>query len=146
MKTALYKLPKQARLCSQKAVAELYASQLMVFVHPIRLKYHLAPSMAGDTARNKVLMAVSKKSYKRSVDRQLLKRRLREGWRLSRPSLSDAVQENYCLHVALMLVGKELYAGKYLQKRVHLVVQKLREQLLASQQTEAGVSSNTAPA
>ena len=146
MKTALYKLPKQVRLCSQKAVAELYASQLMVFVHPIRLKYHVAASIEGDTARNKVLMAVSKKSYKRSVDRQLLKRRLREGWRLSRPSLSDAVQENYCLHVALMLVGKELYDGKYLQKRVHLVVQKLRELLQASQQKNATAEEKPATA
>ncbi len=52
--------------------------------------------------------SVPKKSFRKSVQRQRLKRLMREAWRLQKQTLYDVVPADKQLHLFLVFTGKEL--------------------------------------
>jgi len=126
-------------MSGKKAIEHLYQHGANLFVHPFKVKWQVVPQGKA-IAENQIVVQVGKRSYKRAVDRALMKRRIREAWRHCRPSLAGAAGEKNRLQLSIMIVGQELYAFEYLQKRLTLVVQKLVP-LLAI----ASTATNTVP-
>ena len=77
-------LPKKERLCGKTAISELLAKG----------KHGNVPGMRylclrrKDAELNRIMVSVPKKSFKRAVKRNLLKRRIRESWRRQKHMLS----------------------------------------------------------
>ncbi|MDR0509481.1 MAG: ribonuclease P protein component [Rikenellaceae bacterium] len=97
--------PKSERLSSKRAIAELFESGRGGFVYPFR---YMVVERAADGPEIAVLVSVSKRNHKRAVTRNLLKRRTREAWRLSKSRL----HAEGTLHIGLVYVSKtvEKYA------------------------------------
>lgn len=83
---------KAERLCSHKALAELFAQGEAFLVYPIRCVYRRV-EFDGEPMR--VLISAPKKNHRRAVHRNLLKRRIREAYRLNRQILKDALTALY---------------------------------------------------
>jgi len=75
-------LGRSERLKSEKVISELFETGISMVVQPIRLIYQLKSSTENFPI--KVGFAVPKKNFKRAVDRNLLKRRMREAYRLNK--------------------------------------------------------------
>ena len=70
-------LPKSERLCGKTAISKLLAKGKHGSVPGLRyLCLH-----GTDAEVNRMMVSVPKKSFKRAVKRNLLKRRIRESWR-----------------------------------------------------------------
>ena len=77
-------LPKRERLCGKTAISKLLAKGKHGSVPGLRyLCLH-----GTDAEVNRMMVSVPKKSFKRAVKRNLLKRRIRESWRKQKHMLT----------------------------------------------------------
>ncbi len=79
MEPARHTLSKEERLCGKNAISSLLAKGK--FARNGNISYCVAPNEAG---LNRIMISVSKKFFKRAVKRNLLKRRIREAYRLQK--------------------------------------------------------------
>ncbi|EMS31798.1 Ribonuclease P protein component [Mariniradius saccharolyticus AK6] len=75
-----YGFSKGERLHSQKLIKELFDKGSSFFLFPFKVLVLNVPSEIIGT--NQALFSVSKKKFKKAVDRNLVKRRMREAYRL----------------------------------------------------------------
>ncbi len=77
--------PKDERICGKKAISVLMDKGHWGSMSCIRYCW-----MAGSTEKSRILVSVPKRHFKRAVKRNLLKRRIREAYRLNKDILSSA--------------------------------------------------------
>ncbi len=87
-----FRLTKSERLCSTKRIDALFATGRRGSVGPLKYCFVVAndaseKGAAEGTSRVSVLFSVPKKSFKRAWKRNLIKRRMRESYRLNKSDL-----------------------------------------------------------
>ena len=97
-----FSLKKHEILRSKKEIKELFDSGSSFFLYPYKVFYLQNP----DSDNNKVLFSVSKKNFKRAVDRNLLRRRMKEAYRLNKSTLSDMQKKSFSLSIGLIYISK----------------------------------------
>lgn len=85
--------PKNERLKSITTIGLLFSEGKSVSKYPLRLVYRQAE--AGSEEKIKIGVSVSKKYFKKAVDRNYFKRVLRETYRLNKHLLWDNLEEPY---------------------------------------------------
>lgn len=85
-------LGKNEKLKSRKAVEELFARGKGQNIFPVRISYKFLPIEEGEKAGLQIGVSVSKKHFKKAVDRNRIKRLLREAYRLQKNDLLDLVK------------------------------------------------------
>ncbi len=77
-------LKKTERLCSEKLISSLFdrknPNNQTAFGYPLRVVFQANEALANP----QVLFSVSKRSFKKAVDRNLIRRRIREAYRLNK--------------------------------------------------------------
>ncbi len=82
------KFPKAEKLCGKSDIAALMAQGRRGGCACLRYCYRIRPD-ADETSGVRVMVSVPKKHFKRAVKRNLLKRRIREAYRLQKSLLSQ---------------------------------------------------------
>ena len=99
-------LPKSERLCGLKAVGELFQTGKSASAGCLRCKYLLRED--GEPSR--IVVSVPKRSFKRAVKRNLLKRRIRESYRRQKALLGPGVDILFIYTAAEVLPYEVIYA------------------------------------
>ncbi|MEO8238711.1 MAG: ribonuclease P protein component [Flavobacterium sp.] len=86
--------PKNERLKSKTTIGLLFSEGKSVSKYPLRLVYRIGE--ANQEEKIKIGVSVSKKYFKKAVDRNYFKRVLRETYRLNKHLLWENVEEPYC--------------------------------------------------
>ena len=84
---------KAEKLKSRKVVEELFARGKSLNVFPIRISYKFLPLPADEKVVFQVGVSVSKRNFKRAVDRNRIKRLLREAYRLQKQELIEVLKK-----------------------------------------------------
>ena len=109
-----FTLPKQERLCSRTLIEQLFLGHSQHKKEwPVRVVYQVVKRKDEDDAQAEVLMSVSKRYFKRAVKRNLVKRQLRESYRL---------------HKAILLSG-QTYDSVKVEKAVKAALEKIVDSL-----------------
>ena len=91
--------PKNQKLKSKKTIDSLFSGGKSVSKFPLRLVF-VECDFELDASKNeklKIGVSVSKKNFKKAVDRNYFKRLLRESYRLNKHILLDNIQKKYAI-------------------------------------------------
>ncbi len=117
-------LTKAERLRSRKTISLLFEKGKAITVHPIKMMW-----MQTANKENSILqfgVAVPKKNFKRAVDRNRLKRQLREAMRKNKLSVKKFLEEkNKPCAVLLVFTGKEAVPYKEIEDKIIVILQRL---------------------
>ncbi len=121
---AAFTFSKQEKLKSRKLIEQLFAEGKALTTPPLRLVYLLT-----DTPMNvpvKMGVSVSSRHFKKAVDRNRIKRLLREAYRLNKaPLLEHAKQTGIQLAAFLIYTDKALPEFRTINDKMPLILNKL---------------------
>jgi ribonuclease P protein component len=123
---------KNERLHGKKNIQHLFSQGKSYFIHPLKI-YYTEREYDNDVPL-RVLIAVSKKTIRRAVRRNLLKRRMREAYRQNKADFYKFLtlhQKQYDL--GLVYIGKDMEPYHVIEKKI---IQAL-ERLIAGYQTKS---------
>lgn len=114
---------KDERLKSRKHIEELMACGKALHAGPLRLVWMEAEDEGPAV---KAAMGVSKRNFRRAVDRNKLKRRMREAYRRRKLTLYQRLrQKNKKLHLMFLHVSKQLSDYSTIDSGMNDILKKL---------------------
>lgn len=124
---------KEERLCSRKLLDLLFKNGSSFLLYPYRVSYLFVPERHQFPVQ--VVVNVAKKRYKRAVDRNLIKRRSREAYRLQKEQELYALlpETEQLLLLSLQFVGKKIYDFSFFEKKLAAAFRKLHSLIEAGQ-------------
>jgi len=117
--------PKAERLTGKKKIEELFADGSSFFLHPFLVKY--LPAQEGP---HKILITVSKKKFKRAVDRNRIRRLIREAYRLHKHVLYH--QPGMFFHVGFIYQDNSILPYAEIEQKVIILLNRLSNQMTKS--------------
>jgi ribonuclease P protein component len=127
IKTA-FTLGKQERLKSRKLLEQLFRQGSSFFVHPLKVYY--ASKDIPEGIRLQAGFGVSSRVFKKAVDRNRIKRLLREAYRLQKGPLQQSIAASgKQLTVFFLYTGKELPEFNFIKEKMNAVLKNLEKQI-----------------
>lgn len=96
-----YLLGKNKRLKSRKAIEAIFSRGKTFSSYPVRMRWVSKPGTAG----LKVGVGVSSRNFKKAVDRNRIKRQMREAYRLKQHDIPSPINE---IELFFMYTGKQM--------------------------------------
>jgi ribonuclease P protein component len=120
---------KDERLSSEKEINELFLHGKKYNAFPLRIFWNTREREEENEV--KILISVPKKLFARAVDRNLIKRRIREGYRKNKQILltNRKTEKRHFTEIAFIYNGKEIIGYNELETKIISVLQSIAERL-----------------
>lgn len=107
---------KVSRLFYEKEIGNLFTEGKSHFAYPIKTVFL---KFESNQPNYRVLMSVSKRNVKRAVKRNLIKRRMKEAFRLNSMPLKKALEgKNFSINVAFIYVSSGILSYKEIEQLI----------------------------
>ena len=126
---------KYERLKSRKLIKQLFSEGKNFSVYPFKIYYLLDENIFDSlkkysSEKKKIIVqcgvGVSSRNFKKAVDRNRIKRVIRESYRLQKKFLQDILKEkNQQLALFLIYTGKELPEYKMVSDKIELILHRI---------------------
>ncbi len=128
MASSNFSFPKKEKLCSQKVIDELFSSGRSFIKYPLRVIF-MTQEEQPDVPVS-VLVSVSKRRFKRAYKRNLLKRRIREAYRLNKHILFPMLEKSSVkIVVAFIYLPIEIMPFSEIEKAMIDTLESLKKKL-----------------
>ena len=120
---------KAERLCSKKHIETLFAGDnRSLTAYPLRAVYTETGEEKIVNSDVHLLISISKRHFKHAVDRNRVKRLIREAYRLNKGLLLDYLPEDRHLDLAFIWMSDELSDFPTVESKVKSLLQRIVEQ------------------
>lgn len=126
---AKYTLKKKEILSGQIKINEVFNSGNTLFVHPLKVFYNQKEDFITNECKVLFSVSIPKKIFKKAVHRNLLKRRIREAYRLNKLFLTDNINKEIQLSFMLVYVGKKIESFSKIEKSVIQIIRLFKENI-----------------
>jgi ribonuclease P protein component len=103
---------KAERLSKEKVIQELFNKGSSFYLFPFKVFF--MPNPDPEVPVHQVLISISKRNFKRAVDRNLIKRRIREGYRTNK----ELIAVHNKLVIAYIYSIKEILPSAQIHERL----------------------------
>ena len=122
--TGNHSFPRTERLKSTKIIERLFLEGRKVKAFPMVVRYMDTP--LPEAVPCQAMVSVSKRAFKRAVDRNRIKRLMREAWRLQKKPLLEAWSTDETQKALVFIfVGKEMPTFESIQRGMATAIEKL---------------------
>ena len=113
----MYTFKKEERLCNKKLIDELYHNGSSFLCYPYKVSWSITDNGIPPA---RVVFAVAKKRFKTAVDRNLLKRRMREAYRLHKQQFlyQQLISSNKKLLLAVSYIGTDITDYAFMERKM----------------------------
>ncbi|MES2063217.1 MAG: ribonuclease P protein component [Bacteroidota bacterium] len=114
----MYTFKKEERLCNKKLIDGLFHNGSSFLCYPYKASWMFTDGEQQFPVQ--IVFSVAKKRYKRAVDRNLVKRRMREAYRLNKQAqLYDVLNgAGKKLVLSISYIGKEISPYEFFEKKM----------------------------
>ncbi len=140
------KFPKSEKLCSKKIIEELFspkkaAKSSSTFLFPFKITYLFAEQLPPQKETTEttttishssviypqIIISVSKKNFRRAVDRNFIKRQIREIYRQAKSELfANQPPQKIPMALGIVFVAKEKQLYDFMNKRFRKVMKEVK--------------------
>tara|TARA_R110002050_G_scaffold54303_4_gene122934 strand:+ start:20045 stop:20428 length:384 start_codon:yes stop_codon:yes gene_type:complete len=113
------------KLKSKKCIDLLFTKGQSVSAYPLRLVY--MPTTFGEDIMAKTGVSVSKRNFKTAVDRNRIKRLLRESYRLNKAAYFNNLTTQHAFMI--LYIGKDKPSLTQVENRMKLLFEKFQDKI-----------------
>ncbi len=131
MASKIYNFQKEERLYSKKLLDELFKNGSSFLLYPFRVTWLRSPNLE-QAFPAQIVVSVPKKRFKNSVDRNLIRRRIKEAYRLNKEThfYQALIAHNIKLILAINYVGNQAHDSLLLEKKLKLMLTACLKQVI----------------
>jgi len=124
----MFTFKKEERLWKKKQIGELFIEGSSFYISPLKIYWRLVSTESEFPAQT--LITVSKRSFPRAVDRNRIKRLLREAYRLQKPKLYEYLNRNnaQCI-IAFIYTSGGIISFQSAEKKIIDVIDRLKKEI-----------------
>ena len=124
----MFHFPKNQKLCNEKAIERLFENGKSLAEKPFRIIYNIDNN--NEDVFLKALIVVPKKRVRLASDRNVIKRRVKEAYRLQKSELEKYLKSNnQQLNLAIIYQKHEILDYKLIEVKIKLLLSRLKEEL-----------------
>jgi ribonuclease P protein component len=123
---------RSERLRSLSTIRMLYKRGIAGYIYPFRFSFLKRDVISSNQPYAEILIAVSRRRLSRAVDRNLIKRRVREAYRLNKAVLVTPLSERE-VHLAVMItyIADGVESWEVIEKKIILLLREIANRALA---------------
>jgi ribonuclease P protein component len=123
-----YQLGKSEKLCGETTVNRLFTEGFSQMAHPMRIVWRYTKDSPEPGL--KFLVSVPKKKLKHAVDRNRIKRLIREAYRLNKQTFENfARQHNLVVELAFIWIPSELDEYGRVERKLREALEKIEKKI-----------------
>ena len=124
----MFEFPKNQKLCNEKSIEILFENGKSLSEKPFRIIYSI--DYNNEDVFLKALIVVPKKRVRLASDRNVIKRRVKEAYRLQKSELEKYLKSNnQQLNLAIIYQKHEILDYKPIEVKIKLLLSRLKEEL-----------------